>query len=820
MNSSNSTTLDSSNPYFLHHSDNPVTPLVSTISTGDNYSSWNQPMMTALSAKNKFAFVNSTLQQPKSSSSLSPLWARCNDMVKSWLLNSVSKEIASSIIFETSAATMWTDLKESVNRVYSLLLQEEKQRQVSAAPDMNSDKVAFAIAHSSSNRTQNFHSGSSKFLSKNRPTCEHCKMVGHTKNKCYILYGYPHGHRLHRGTKSKIDQGGQISKENTSSMASLTSEQIQQLLSLLPNNQSSKANFVGKVSLSPNFPVWIVDTGYRLYDLSNQEYLVSRDVVFQENIFPFQQPRTPPTPSQVLPLPIPDNHSFNSLPSTPIESLNETPIISNDSSLNEISLSSNEDQPLARPQRNRRPPPYLQYYECSKVRRQPSQSSSTTSGSDPNWKAAIDAELHALEANKTWSIVDLPPHKSPVGCKWVFKVKYKSDGSIERYKARLVAKGYTQQEGIDFHETFAPVAKMTTVRCLLAIASAKNWPLYQLDVQNAFLHGDLDEEVYMSLPPGATSKGENSVCKLHKSLHGLKQASRQWFAKFSTALLTYGFVQSRSDYSLFIKSSKTDFFAILVYVDDIVITGNNSKLIDSVKNALQRQFSIKDLGSLKYFLGLEVAHSKQGIYLSQRKYTLELLSETGLAGARPLYVPMEQNIKLYAHEGELVKDPSPYRRLIGKLIYLSITIPDIMYFVHVLSQFMNQPRHPHFDAALRLVRYLKSSPGQGILLSSLSDFKLRAFSDSDWASCPDTRRSLTGFCILLGSSPISWKTKKQQTVSCSSAESEYRAMVFTCREIVLLQSLLHDFGISQCTPASLHCDNKAALHIAANPVFS
>ncbi|OMO58875.1 hypothetical protein CCACVL1_25293 [Corchorus capsularis] len=271
MNSSNSTTLDSSNPYFLHHSDNPGTPLVSTILIGDNYSSWNQAMMTALSAKNKFAFVNGTLQQPESSSSLYPLWARCNDMVKSWLLNSVSKEIASSIIFETSAATMWTDLKESVNRAYSLLLQEEKQRQVSAAPDMNSDKVAFVVAYLSSNRTQNFHSGGSKFLSKNRLTCEHCKMVGHTKNKCYILYGYPPGQRLHRGTKSKIDQGGQISKENTSSMASLTLEQIQQLLSLLPNNQSSKANFVGKTSLSPNFPVWIVDTGasdHIIYDTS------------------------------------------------------------------------------------------------------------------------------------------------------------------------------------------------------------------------------------------------------------------------------------------------------------------------------------------------------------------------------------------------------------------------------------------------------------------------------------------------------------------------------------------------------------------------
>ena len=268
------------------------------------------------------------------------------------------------------------------------------------------------------------------------------------------------------------------------------------------------------------------------------------------------------------------------------------------------------------------------------------------------------AEIDALELNNTWTLTHLPPGKKAIGCKWVYKIKYHPDGSIERYKARLVAKGYSQQEGIDYTETFAPVAKMTTVRTILAIASARNWHLHQLDVNNAFLYGDLDEEVYMQLPPGFGRKGETRVCKLTKSLYGLKQASRQWYSKLSSTLIDAGYTQSKADYSLFVRSYKGNFTAILVYVDDIIVTGNSLEQINADKKFLSDHFKLKDLGILKYFLGIEVARSTKGIFLSQRKYALEILEDTGFLGSKPSNFPMEQNLALSESEGELIADPS------------------------------------------------------------------------------------------------------------------------------------------------------------------
>ncbi|CAL8150564.1 unnamed protein product [Prunus armeniaca] len=435
-----------------------------------------------------------------------------------------------------------------------------------------------------------------------------------------------------------------------------------------------------------------------------------------------------------------------------------------------------------------------------------------------HWQEAMQSELQALSDNHTWSLTPLPAGKKPIGCRWVYKVKLKSDGSVERYKARLVAKGFTQLEGVDYHDTFSPTAKMPTIRCLLALAAARNWSLHQLDVNNAFLHGDLHEEIYMLPPPGLRRQGENLVCRLHKSLYGLKQASRQWFAKFSQAICSTGYIQSKADYSLFTRHKGHSFTALLIYVDDIVITGNDPIAISALKAFLHRHFHIKDLGDLKYFLGIEVSRSKQGIFLSQRKYALEILKDAKLLGAAPVDFPMEKGLKL-SDKGELLKDPAQYRRLVGRLIYLTITRPDITYSVHVLSRFMHAPRKPHMEAALRILRYLKKSPGQGILLSSQNDLTLRAFCDSDWAGCPNTRRSTTGYCVFLGSSLISWKSKRQRTVSLSSAEAEYRSMAAACCELSWLRSLLKDLRILHRQPALLYCDNKAALHIAANPVF-
>ncbi|CAM8994357.1 unnamed protein product [Rhodiola kirilowii] len=433
----------------------------------------------------------------------------------------------------------------------------------------------------------------------------------------------------------------------------------------------------------------------------------------------------------------------------------------------------------------------------------------------------MQKELSALEHNQTWVLATLPNDKQAVDCKWVFKIKHHSDGTIERYKARLVAKGFTQVEGIDYHDTFAPVVKMTTVRCVLAVASFRKWPLYQLDVNNAFLHGLLDEDVYMKLPPGFYPQARRSglVCKLQRSIYGLKQASRQWFSRLSDALIEFGFVQSLNDYSLFTLTTNGEFLILLVYVDDVVITGTSSDLIGRVKQFIHDKFQIKDLGHLKYFLGLEVARCAAGIFLNQRKYVIDILDEYQFTDCKPAKSPMETKHGLSLSSAPLLPDASVYRRLVGRLIYLTITRPDLAFPVHVLSQFMQSPNEDHLRAAHRVLRYIKLAPAQGLLFPSNSPLQLTAFCDADWASCPTTRRSVSGYCMMLGSSIVSWKTKKQIVVARSSAESEYRALAGACGEILWLVRLLADMQVIVPTPVSIYCDNQAAIHIARNPVF-
>ncbi|CAM8998928.1 unnamed protein product [Rhodiola kirilowii] len=380
----------------------------------------------------------------------------------------------------------------------------------------------------------------------------------------------------------------------------------------------------------------------------------------------------------------------------------------------------------------------------------------------------MEAELQALHKNNTWEITDLPQGMHTIGSKWIYKVKRNSDGTIQRYKAILVARGFTQTEGLDYHETCAPVVKMNTIRTLLAVAVSKGWPLFQLDVDNAFLHGQLDEEVYMTLPHGyfKTEKAQGKVCKLLKSLYG-----------------------------------------------------TSSDLIQKVKAFIHDLFKIKDLGQLRYFLGFEVSRSDDGLFLNQKKYALELISEAGLLGCKPSIIPMDTNHKLGLSTAPVLTDPMPYRRLVGQLIYLTYTRPDLAYHVHILSQFMNQPTEDHLKAAHKVLGYLKMAPAQGLFYPSGRDLRLSAFCDADWGACPLTRKSITGYAVTLGNALISWKTKKQATVSRSSAEAEYRSMAHTCCEIVWLVKILADFQVHIQSPVPLHCDNVAAMHIAKNPVF-
>ena len=288
-----------------------------------------------------------------------------------------------------------------------------------------------------------------------------------------------------------------------------------------------------------------------------------------------------------------------------------------------------------------------------------------------------------------------PRGKKPTTCKWVYWVKYNSDGSIQRYKARLVIRRDYQIEEFDYNKTFAPVTTMTSVRCFLSVTVAKGWELHQMHVNNVFLHGNLEEEVFMKLPPGFSSPSPNKVCRPQKSLYGLCQAPIQWFVKQSLKLCECGFVRSYADYSLFIYGKGDMFMAVLVYVDDIVLASNDTQAVKDFKSYLHTCFSIKDLGTLKYFLGVEVARGPEGCH---RKYALEITDECGLLGAKPDDFSIEENHKLAMATGRILNDATRYRRLVGKLIYLTITMPELTYAVHILSQFMQVPKEEHMEA--------------------------------------------------------------------------------------------------------------------------
>ncbi|XP_058746532.1 uncharacterized mitochondrial protein AtMg00810-like [Vicia villosa] len=360
---------------------------------------------------------------------------------------------------------------------------------------------------------------------------------------------------------------------------------------------------------------------------------------------------------------------------------------------------------------------------------------------DPRW---MQLELNSLNHNHTWDLLDLPPNASPIGSKWVFKIKRHADGSVERFKARL-------------------------------------W--HKLDVNNAFLHGDLHEAIYMKLPHGVLSSKVGQVCKLNKSLYGLKQASRQWFEKLTTFLQSQGFIHAHADHTLLTKIDSSSFTAILMYVDDIILAETSLSMINTLKKALDNTFHIKDLGQLKFFLGLEVARSTKGITLCQRKYCLELLHDAGLAGCKPVSTPLDASSRLHQDDGSSFSDVTAYRRLVGRHLFLTTTRPDIAFATQQLSQFMSAPTESHYKVALRVLCYLKQSPARGIFLSQALDLQLSGFSDADWGGCVDTRRSISGYCFFIGQSLVSWKAKKQLTVSCYSVEEEYRSLASATREL-------------------------------------
>jgi hypothetical protein len=435
------------------------------------------------------------------------------------------------------------------------------------------------------------------------------------------------------------------------------------------------------------------------------------------------------------------------------------------------------------------------------------------------WCQAMQDEYDALIRQGTWSLVPPPRNHNIVGCKWVYKLKTHSDGSLARYKARLVAKGFHQQHGIDFDETFSPVIKPPTVRMILSLAVSLNWPLRQLDVSNAFLHGILKEEVYMSQPQGyINAQHPDYVCRLHKSIYGLKQAPRAWFERFTGQLLQFGFTASAADSSLFIYRSNTIIAYLLLYVDDIVLTSNTPTFLDTLIQHLSSIFELKDLGSLHYFLGIQVTRDSKGLHLSQAKYATALLHKHNMITTKPVSTPCTPNTRLSLHDGEQLQDPHAYRSLVGALHYLTFTRPDLSFAVHQVCQYMASPTSIHLTAAKRILRYLKGTLHLGLSFRP-GPLTLSAFTDADWAGDPDDRRSTSGLLVYLGPNPITWSAKKQLTVSRSSTESEYRALALASAEVCWLRTLLKDLGVFISEAPILWCDNISALAIASNPVF-
>jgi hypothetical protein len=404
---------------------------------------------------------------------------------------------------------------------------------------------------------------------------------------------------------------------------------------------------------------------------------------------------------------------------------------------------------------------------------------------NPNWRAAMVDEYKALIDNGTWRLVPHPPGANVISGKWIFKHKFYSDGTLARHKARWVVRGFSQQHDIDYDETFCSVVEPATIRVVLSIAASRAWPIHQLDMKNAFLHGQLDETVYCQQPPGFFDPAApDHVCLLLKSLYGLKQAPRAWYQRFASFIRQLGFAASTSDTSLFVYKEGASVAYLLLYVDDIILTASSLTLLQSILARLASEFAMTDLGDLHHFLGISVSRSADGLFLSQRQYAVDLLQRAGMAECHSTATPVDTHAKISATDGAPLSasGSSDYRSLVGALQYLTLTRSDLAYVVQQVCLFMHDPREPHLALVKRILRYVKGTLSSGLHIGTGPVHSLTAYSDADWAGCLDSRRSTSSFCVFLGDNLISWSSKRQTTVSRSSAEAEYRVVAHAIAE--------------------------------------
>ncbi|GJY73112.1 retrovirus-related pol polyprotein from transposon TNT 1-94 [Tanacetum coccineum] len=437
---------------------------------------------------------------------------------------------------------------------------------------------------------------------------------------------------------------------------------------------------------------------------------------------------------------------------------------------------------------------------------------------DADWVSAMQDELDQFARLKVWRLVPRPEGKTIIKTKWIFKNKKDESSLVIRNKARLVAVGYCQQEGIDYDETFAPVARIEAIRLFLAYAAHKGFTVFQMDVKTAFLNGILKEEVYVGQPPGFVSKQyPDHVYALDKALYGLKQAPRAWYDVLSKFLVDSGFQKGSIDTTLFIKKKGKHIMLIQIYVDDIIFGSTNPKYCTKFSELMVKRFEMSMMGEMKFFLGLQVNQFSNGIFINQSKYILDILKRFGMENCDTVPTPMVEQAKLKLDLVGKPVDHTDYRSMIGSLMYLTSSRPDIMFATCMCARYQANPNEHHVSAVKRIFRYLKGSINLGLWYPKDSGFDLTAYSDADHAGCHLDRKSTSGSVQFLGDKLVCWSSKKQNCVSISTAESEYVAVSGCCAQVLWMRTQLTDYGFF-FDKVPIYCDSKSAIAISCNPV--
>ena len=446
------------------------------------------------------------------------------------------------------------------------------------------------------------------------------------------------------------------------------------------------------------------------------------------------------------------------------------------------------------------------------------------------WMNAMQDELNSMYANKVWDLIDLPPGRKAIGNKWVLKVKTNADGSIERYKARLVAKGFTQEEGVDYKDTFSPVVKFNSIRLILAIVANLDLELHQMDVKTAFLNGDLSEEIYMKQPDSFVVEGqEHKVCRLKKSIYGLKQASRQWYLKFHNAITNFGFVMMHEDHCVYLYHSKSKFAILTLYVDDILMASDCLSLLKTIKEWLSSTFDMKDMGEAAYILGVKILRNRQArlLALSQESYIDKVLARFNMTNSKPMSSPLAPDCNVSEamcpstpQEKEDMKKV-PYLNAIGSLMYAMLcTRPDISQAVGLLARYSSNPGPQHWKCIKRILRYLKGTKDYWLCYQSNKP-DLHGYSDADWGGDRDSCKSTSGYIFLLNNGAISWSSKKQTCTALSTMEAEFVSSAAAVQEALWIGYFMRSLEsiISIERPITIFCDSMAALAYTKDPKY-